>query len=366
MMIDIHKEKRQRRRVRVKNVDGKDRLSDLPDSILIHILSLLDNCKTAVQSSVLSKRWKNLWIYLPNLYFTNLTMGQKSYKLENFVDMVLTRRDPNVKLHSFSLRWVLRSTIPQTLLDRIHQYAQSHHVQHFNLCIRSLADNAWTYPSHNFNPTSLTTLWLNLSSWCGGLRDRSDDNCMLHQRYLAGLTALETLCLEDFDIVNYNHPLDLFSSLQNLKELILVGCWIYGKDDYFNISAPGLERLTILDKVNSTIRRFVKLRISSPTLKYLRLDLWAGDFSVCNQPFLEELEINVHPYKASDEIFFNESFVKNLIKALGSLSHAKSATISQSTLQVNVDEDLIFTNIFSFPKCLQLYFYLYDQPSLLC
>nr|XP_009772744.1 PREDICTED: F-box/LRR-repeat protein At3g26922-like [Nicotiana sylvestris] len=45
----------------------RDRLSDLPDAILIHILSMLsesDN-KLIVRSSVLSKRWRFLWKAVP-------------------------------------------------------------------------------------------------------------------------------------------------------------------------------------------------------------------------------------------------------------------------------------------------------------
>ncbi|KAJ0456041.1 putative leucine-rich repeat domain superfamily, F-box-like domain superfamily [Helianthus annuus] len=47
----------------------EDRLTSLSDDLLISILSHIDT-KQAVQSSILSKRWVNLWTLLPVLNFT--------------------------------------------------------------------------------------------------------------------------------------------------------------------------------------------------------------------------------------------------------------------------------------------------------
>ncbi|CAI9109265.1 OLC1v1009056C1 [Oldenlandia corymbosa var. corymbosa] len=47
-----------------------DRISDLPDEILVHILSYVGT-KDAVATGVLSKRWKLVWIEVPCLYFND-------------------------------------------------------------------------------------------------------------------------------------------------------------------------------------------------------------------------------------------------------------------------------------------------------
>ncbi|CAN1147846.1 F-box/LRR-repeat protein At3g59200, partial [Linum perenne] len=46
-----------------------NRLSDLPDSILHHILSFLDT-KSFVQTCILSRRWRYVWKYVDVLTFS--------------------------------------------------------------------------------------------------------------------------------------------------------------------------------------------------------------------------------------------------------------------------------------------------------
>ncbi|KAI3974971.1 hypothetical protein MKX01_005082, partial [Papaver californicum] len=57
--------------LRSLSCSGEDRISDLPESLIHHILSFID-IKYAVQTCVLSKRWSEIWISLQFLNF-NIT-----------------------------------------------------------------------------------------------------------------------------------------------------------------------------------------------------------------------------------------------------------------------------------------------------
>ncbi|KAK7325139.1 hypothetical protein VNO77_29241 [Canavalia gladiata] len=52
-----------------QSVESMDRISQLPDHVIHHILSLLRNMKDAIRTSILSKRWRALWYSFSNLIF---------------------------------------------------------------------------------------------------------------------------------------------------------------------------------------------------------------------------------------------------------------------------------------------------------
>lgn len=65
-----------------------DRLSVLPDTLLVRILSFLF-MKEAGRTCVLSKRWKYLWVELPRLEFwESFEINHESEKTRNFVSLV--------------------------------------------------------------------------------------------------------------------------------------------------------------------------------------------------------------------------------------------------------------------------------------
>ncbi|GAU24748.1 hypothetical protein TSUD_355770 [Trifolium subterraneum] len=71
----------------------EDRISNLPDGVLSHILSFLPT-KTTVQTSILSNRWHHIWKHQPVLYFTEFTdnyyrhRNNRSEKFKSFEFLV--------------------------------------------------------------------------------------------------------------------------------------------------------------------------------------------------------------------------------------------------------------------------------------
>ncbi|KAM1256859.1 hypothetical protein EV1_030659 [Malus domestica] len=80
-----------------------DRISGLPDEIICHILSFLIT-EEAVKTSVLSRRWKNVWAYNPNIDLCDLGCGRRinSDNFEGIVNLVLLSRG-SLDIHRFSL-----------------------------------------------------------------------------------------------------------------------------------------------------------------------------------------------------------------------------------------------------------------------
>ncbi|KAJ4846604.1 hypothetical protein Tsubulata_042271 [Turnera subulata] len=85
-------------------------LSDLPDDVLLHILGFLPSIKEAIQASLISRRWRNLWLRLPQLLFPathNRRLWDMDRKSALFIHRALALRPPqSPQLHKFYLHHV--------------------------------------------------------------------------------------------------------------------------------------------------------------------------------------------------------------------------------------------------------------------
>jgi hypothetical protein len=88
------------------NITGVDKISDLCDALLTHILSFLSPRKV-VQTCILSKRWRRTWASVPVLKF-NIGMHVRADKFcvtILFVKQVLLNRERSLSLDTFKFRW---------------------------------------------------------------------------------------------------------------------------------------------------------------------------------------------------------------------------------------------------------------------
>ncbi|CAN1836913.1 Putative F-box/LRR-repeat protein At5g02930 [Linum perenne] len=104
-----------------------DRLSDLPDCILHHILSFLDT-KSSVQTSILSRRWRSLWKYVDVLTFRKNSFCFNC-DFERYVDKVLSLRCDGSRVCKVRTDLKGEGEKSMHLLERIMKYAASHGVQ---------------------------------------------------------------------------------------------------------------------------------------------------------------------------------------------------------------------------------------------
>ncbi|XP_040362138.1 F-box protein At4g22280 isoform X2 [Rosa chinensis] len=96
----------------------KDRISELPEAVLCHILSFLPT-KYSFRTSILSTRWKNVWASVPNLDICDEATSDKTGFMA-FVDRILfspqSSNIPKFRLHCSSVddfsridSWVCRA-----------------------------------------------------------------------------------------------------------------------------------------------------------------------------------------------------------------------------------------------------------------
>ncbi|XP_047961808.1 F-box/FBD/LRR-repeat protein At4g26340-like [Salvia hispanica] len=181
----------------------KDIISQLPDEILQHILSFIDIYEV-VQTTILSKRWKDLWRSLLNIRLH--LHGYVSYYC--FVSHFLSHRDATAPVHSLHLS--IDDKFNLTLVEEYVLYAINHGVQ--SLHLHAPMDLILTLPAALFTSTTVRELEIRVKHTTLDLLERfslpnfktlylgthlffNDDQRM---EPFAGLTELEKLSLRRF------------------------------------------------------------------------------------------------------------------------------------------------------------------------
>ncbi|XP_026424578.1 F-box/LRR-repeat protein At3g26922-like isoform X3 [Papaver somniferum] len=207
---------------------AKDRISNLPDSLLHQILSFLE-IKDVARTSVISKRWKYICITVPDLDFSisnRITSSSETDKFMDFVDGTLHRHKFS-NVNKFSLRWD-----DHLNESRLHSWISSllmGNVKELSLHIRQ--NQSVFIPPSLFTCESLISL--DLSTY---------PNIRLPK--CINFPRLKHLKLSGFEISDESWNGELFLNSPVLEELILGPC----KFDIGNfcISIPTLLKVYIL------------------------------------------------------------------------------------------------------------------------
>ncbi|KAH7857917.1 hypothetical protein Vadar_017889 [Vaccinium darrowii] len=230
--------------------DGEDKISSLPEALLLHILSLMPT-HYAVRTSILSLRWKDLWALVPSLDFewmSSNTVDNNDLSFVNFVDHVLLHKLTSIERISFYVRGpdseVVASCLHEWLRVAIRCHVQVIYIQMCPFPPLSL-------PSELFTCKTLTRLQLArelefdtpLSSvWLPNLRDLqgldfADDNKL---PLFPNLIRLNLIVPDDY---SWRLLPDLLCSAPNLATLVLWKCVEKGVNRLFPFNSRGKEQL---------------------------------------------------------------------------------------------------------------------------
>jgi len=210
------------------NSENKDMLSDLPDCLILHILSFLDT-KEAVQTCILSMRWKNIWKHLPNLTLLESSQFNMLESFTTFISNILSLRGSSTSLNNIYFRYI-KFIIDPRLLETIVEYAVSHNVKLLDIYLSS---HIQSFPPCLFSSPTLTSLHLQVTT----------PHKILFPISL-NLPALTSLVLWRFSFpLSYDGRAEPFSKLKKLKRLFIYKCEV---NDAQNLCISSLTLVALL------------------------------------------------------------------------------------------------------------------------
>ncbi|KAL5728639.1 hypothetical protein ACHQM5_001703 [Ranunculus cassubicifolius] len=248
--------------------NDRDRLSDLPDDVFYKIISFLDiDTKTLVQASLLSTRWRYLWLSALNLNFSN-----KGKPISGLVDNVLRlRKESDIYKLSLSFpRYHCVENIGSWITHAVSRNVQEIHIT--GVIIRTVV-----FSELHVKTLKLSHIIINIPKW-------QDD-------VLLDLPVTEYLVIDHLSANSFR---------------------------LLTICAPRLKTL-VLDNVRDQPR---SIDIRSPYLAVVKSE------GFLYQDFLLENVLSLR--KAELSIYMNDLFtqVGRVIEVLSVLSNAETLTLS--------------------------------------
>ncbi|CAN6806429.1 unnamed protein product [Brassica oleracea] len=232
----------------------EDRISLLPDHLLCQILSDVPT-KTAVVTSVLSTRWRTIWLSTPVLDLHNHDFPN-SYAFASFISRFLYFSKGSSCLHKLKLDLRFGRPIQE---------------------LRNLE-----FVSRYLDPSYLVTQWIN-----NAVKLQHLDILFVHPRSVDMMPlSIYTACVTLVSLKLCNVPLAAseYVSLPRLKIMHLVDN-VYANDAFLEkliSSCPVLEDLTVV-RHGETDYNLEVLRVHSKSLKSLVVDLDGNSFKYSDE-----------------------------------------------------------------------------------
>ncbi|XP_061368828.1 F-box/LRR-repeat protein 13-like [Gastrolobium bilobum] len=309
-----------------EKTEGKesvDRISQLPNCILLCIMAFMTT-KEAVRTCVLSKRYKDLWKYVPALIVRS-TEFQNLEFFKNFLCNFLLHRDNSTALHNVVVE--SEGYITNPILFKLFQYALSHKVEQFKIDVYSFGfvPKDTEFFCSIFSCHSLTSLDLSLRHCRGkAILPKTLDlpeliNC--HLRKVAFSSSDD-----------YNGPAEPFSNCKKLRTLVIDCCTLHEAESLYILNENVVNltvRFNILNCHPSNVQICTPNLISFTFVGGLLSDGGAvHTLFEHNLDFLEEARIEAWCVLPTPKI------AGTLQKLLKRFNHIKSLTLSSATLEV--------------------------------
>ncbi|KAF8093009.1 hypothetical protein N665_0393s0011 [Sinapis alba] len=298
-----------------------DRISHLPEHLLLKILSFLPTTKDVVATMVLSKRWQFLWTLVPRLVYDDSHENIKKESFSRFVDRSLL-------LHEAPLLDYLHFKLSQksTDVDDIGVWARTISRRHVRELVIEIDRSSCT--TQAILPKSLYTV--------------------------SGM--LVTLKLNNMVL------LDDVLSFPSLKKLSLDNIMYQGGDESINrllSNCPVLEHLLVNRGPDDNVTVFT-VRVPSLKILYMRdlKDSYGGEMLVIDSRSLESLTIDdcsgvcvvkseMHNIVTADFDFYDS----HSWKILSSITQVKDLCLCLSFSKRSYPSGCVFHRLVNFKLC---------------
>ncbi|GAU45348.1 hypothetical protein TSUD_84650 [Trifolium subterraneum] len=310
---------------------NQDRLSDLPDCVLLHILSRL-NTKQVVQTCILSKRWKFLWkristLILHSSNFSNVSWKFVSKNFHTFVSKILTLRDTETALNALDL--YCNGDIQIQLLEKILNYVCSYntHLQELGISVNGDSDLIMSRVS---SCHALTSLKLSIYPRGGS----SIPTLFPKSLNLPSLTSLN---LSNFLFCGgESRCIEPFSAFTKLNSLVIHSCKV-NDAQILSISSETLVNLAVedpLEIINLAIQNdssnIAEIKLSTPNLYTFK---FTGDLiqKICRSGLSSVKQVHIDN-SLQDDASVEHGLV--IFNWLLDFANVESLIVTSTTLQI--------------------------------
>ncbi|KAL3620484.1 hypothetical protein CASFOL_035396 [Castilleja foliolosa] len=312
-----------------------DRLSALPDCLIIHILSLLEVKQSAI-TCLLSKRWQFLWTQSPRLIFSEKRIRIQPQEVQDFVNrvnrtLVICGRND---LDTFELEFPYKNRYTPDVHVWVG-FAVKSKAKQVSLLLN---DYSYTLPQTMFQSAYLKRLTLR--------------GCVMAPLGTIGWPLLTELSILYSEL--QQHVVDkILSGCPVLHCLVLNDCWGFSR---LELSSKSLYELEVSDshpeECGGDGVYEPLLQISAPYLHTLSVTLYPKERKLC-------LENTPSLVRATFEFLYwdnDEEVISNAMELLEKIRHVKVVDLGCNYMEVL---SLLAINDYRFPQSARTYLLLH-------
>ncbi|KAL3619062.1 hypothetical protein CASFOL_036632 [Castilleja foliolosa] len=295
-----------------------DRLSALPDSLIIHILSLLDfDVDKVAATCVLSKRWQFIWSELPRLYFSNHScLIEDKRDFVSWVGRTLLLRSSGTHLESLGISFFHYDECFATDMNGWVRFAIRSKVEALSLVIQS-SPHSYNPPQVLYSASSLRYLYVL--------------QCDLAQGVAIDWPSMTQIWITNAE-VDENLIRKIILGCPVLHRLSLTQCWGF---ECLDLDSESLDMLEISYPKGKIGGKGV-FEISAPYLRnlHIRFDAVGGKMQLMNVSSLISVSIFFTALDNSVEV------LNNTMELFEKIRHVKDVKLE--SLCVEAVSELVF------------------------